>query len=319
MKCRCLVRLGLWVSLAGVAAVLPPPAAAQGAAAAATEEQSTTWSTPRTPWGHPDLEGVWSNFDRTRFERPAEAAPAPARRRRTGVGPAPEFNKDWDFSPVSENRASMVVAPPDGRVPVRPEAEARRDYDRARIADSWEHNSPWERCITRGLPGGMFPSAYNNALQILQTPEYVVIHQEMVHETRIISVDESAHLAANVDLWMGDSRGRWEGETFVVETTHFNDRGWIANNSATGRMKGIPVSAALRVVERYTRIDADTIGWEATIEDPAVYTGSWTVAMPLNRDPDYQILEYACHEGNYAMPHTLSAGRAQDAAAAAKP
>jgi hypothetical protein len=117
---------------------------------------------------------------------------------------------------------------------------------------------------------------------------------------------------------MGDSRGHWEGDTLVVETTHFNDGGWIANNGATGRMKGIHSTADLRVVERLTRVSANTIDWQATIEDPKVYTSPWTVAMPLNLEPEYRRFEYACHEGNYAMPNTLSAGRAEDAATAAK-
>jgi hypothetical protein len=210
------------------------------------------------------------------------------------------------------------VDPPTGRVPVRPEAEAKRAYDLAHLSDSWEYNSPWERCITRGVPGGMFPSDYNNAYQIIQTPDSVVIHQEMIHETRIIPVDGRPYLPATVQQWMGDSRGHWEGDTLVVETTHFNDQGWIANNAATGRIKGIPNTSELRVVERFARVSADTITWQATIEDPKVYTSPWTVAMPLNLEPEYQMYEYGCHEGNYALPHTLSAGRAQDAPTAKK-
>lgn len=216
-------------------------------------------------------------------------------------------------SPVNPNREAIVVMPSDGRVPVRPEAEARRDYNLVHLTDSWEHHSPWERCITRGVPGGMFPPPYNNGYLILQTPDAVVIHQEMIHETRIIPVNGRPHPGPGLTMWMGDSRGHWDHETLVVETTHFNERGWIANNAFTGRVRGIPVSTSLRVVERFTRIDARTISWEATIEDPEMYTAPWKVAMPLNKDTDYQLFEYACHEGNYALPNTLSAGRAQDA------
>jgi hypothetical protein len=274
---------------------------------------------PRTPWAHPDLQGTWTNFDRTPFERPDPGKTPPRRNTAAaGVGPSPVFSQDWAHSRVSAVRPSMVVDPLNGRVPVRTEAEERRDYDLQHLTDSWEYSSPWERCITRGVPGGMFPSDYNNAYQILQTPDSVVIVQEMIHEIRIIPVDGRSHIPPGVRQWMGDSRGHWEGDTLVVETTHFNDGGWIANNGATGRMKGIHSTADLRVVERLTRVSANTIDWQATIEDPKVYTSAWTVAMPLNLEPEYRRFEYACHEGNYAMPNTLSAGRAEDAATAAK-
>jgi hypothetical protein len=288
-------------------------AASQNSAGA---PKKTSWMAPRTPWGHPDLQGTWTNFDRTPFERPAPVTTArQGGGGGAGIGPAAEFSADWAHSRVSPVRPSVVVDPPNGRVPVRPEAEAKRAYDLAHLSDSWVYNSPWERCITRGVPGGMFPSDYNNAYQIIQTPDSVVIHQEMIHETRIIPVDGRPYLPSTVQQWMGDSRGHWEGDTLVVETTHFNGDGWITNNGATGRIKGIPNTAELRVVERFTRVSADTINWQATIEDPKVYTSPWTVAMPLNLEPEYQMYEYACHEGNYAMPHTLSAGRAEDEAA----
>jgi hypothetical protein len=206
----------------------------------------------------------------------------------------------------------MVIDPPDGRVPVKPDAEAKRDYDRAHLTDSYEFSSPWERCITRGVPGGMFPSEYNNALQIIQRRDVVVIHQEMIHENRIIPIDGRPRPPSTVRQWMGVPRGHWEGDTLVIETVGFNDRGWITNNGATGRIKGIHATADLRVVERLTRLNANTIQWRATIEDPTVYTRPWTVAMPLNLEPTYQMFEYACHEGNYAMRNTLSAGRAKD-------
>jgi hypothetical protein len=280
-------------------------------------QENTSWQRPRTSWGHPDLQGIWTNFDRTPFERPLPVNSAPRRNTgAAGVGPSPDFSQDWAHVRLSPVRPSVVVDPPNGRVPVRPEAEAMRDYDLARITDSWEYQSPWERCITRGVPGGMFPSDYNNAVRIFQTPDSVIIFQEMIHETRIIPVDGRPHIPSNVPQWMGDSRGHWEGDTLVVETTHFDDRAWIANNNATGRMKGIHSTADLRVVERFIRVNANTINWQATIEDPKVYTSAWTVAMPLNLELDYKMFEYACHEGNHAMPNTLSAGRAEDAAAA---
>jgi hypothetical protein len=199
-----------------------------------------------------------------------------------------------------------------------PWAEAKRDADIARIRDSWEYQTPWERCITRGIPGGFFPSGYGNGYQIVQSPGVVAILYEMIHEPRIIPVDGSPHLPSNIRLWNGDSRGRWEGNTLVVDITNYNDKGVIATNAATGRIRAIPHSDQLHVVERFTLVDADTIDYQVTISDPKVYTAPWTVAIPLTRDDSYQMFEYACHEGNHAMPNTLSAGRARDKADAAK-
>ena len=204
----------------------------------------------------------------------------------------------------------MVVDPPNGRVPLKPSAEARRDYDAAHITDSWEHMSVWDRCITRGVPAGMFPAGYNNAYQIVQIPGYVVLLYEMIHEARVIPVDGRPHLPQSIRQWNGDSVGRWEGNTLVVDTTNYNGKGWIATSAATGRIKGIPQSPNLHVVERFTRVNTDTIQYEVTIDDPENYTQPWKVAIPLQRDPTYQIFEYACHEGNHAVENVLSGGRA---------
>ena len=152
----------------------------------------------------------------------------------------------------------------------------------------------------------MFPTAYNNAYQILQTPEYVVILYEMIHDARIIPLDGDPHVEPKIRLWMGDSRGHWEENTLVVDTTNFTYKGWITSHGGSGRIKGIFNSEALHVVERFTLVDADTIGYEVTIEDPEVYTRPWKVAMPLKRDQDYQMFEYACHEGNKAVGLVLS-------------
>jgi hypothetical protein len=178
--------------------------------------------------------------------------------------------------------------------------------------------SLWDRCITRGVPGSMFPAGYNNAYQIVQTPGYVVIFHEMIHDARIIPIEPGPPLAAGVRLWMGDSRGRWEGDTLVIVTTNFNDRGWITTSAASGRIKGIPHTEQLRLVERLTRTSEDSISYSVTIEDPPIYTRPWTVSFPLTRDPEYRIFEYACHEGNYAIENILRGARAQDAAAATK-
>jgi hypothetical protein len=203
-------------------------------------------------------------------------------------------------------------------VPVRPAAEATRDYNAAHNADSYEFMSRWDRCITRGVPGSMFPAGYNNAYQIVQTPGYVVIAHEMIHDARIIPIAPTLPLAPSVQLWMGDSRGRWEGDTLVIETSNFNNKGWIATSAASGRIKGIPHTDRLKLTERLTRVAQDTISYSVTIEDPEIYTRPWTVSFPLTEDPEYRIYEYACHEGNYALENILRGARAADAAAAAK-
>ena len=211
----------------------------------------------------------------------------------------------------------MVVDPPDGRVPVLPWAEAERDLNLTRIRDAWEYQTPWDRCITRGIPGGMFPSGYGNGYRFVQSPGVVAILYEMIHEPRIIPVDGSPHLPSNIRMWNGDSRGRWEGNTLVVDITNYNDKGDIATNAATGRIRGIAHSQELHVVERFTLANPDTLNYEVTITDPKVYSAPWKVVIPLTRDDDYQMFEYACHEGNHAMPNTLSAGRTIDKAAGA--
>jgi hypothetical protein len=269
---------------------------------------------PRLADGRPDLQGTWVNFDDTPFEAP-EAAPAAAPAN-PGVNPPAHWTEH--DSPKGERRRSMVVDPPDGRVPVLAWAEARRDYDLARIGDSWIHETPWVRCITRGFPAGMFPAGYNNAYRIVQVPGYVVIAAEMIHETRIIPLDGRPRLGAGIRLWNGDSRGRWEGDTLVVETTNFNDKGSIATSAATGRIRGIPQSEALRVTERFTPKGPNAIDYQVTIDDSKVYSKPWTVAMPLNRDESYQMFEYSCHEGNHSMVNELRAGRAADGAAPAR-
>jgi hypothetical protein len=278
----------------------PDPAAAAGSG----------WAPRLTPDGQPDLHGTWVNFDSTPFESDTTGP----------IGAIPNVNPpahwtDHD-SPMSPTRRSMVVDPPDGRVPVMKWAEDKRDYDLAHLEDHYKHETAWVRCITRGVPGGMFPAGYNNAYEIVQIPGYVIIVYEMIHDTRIIPLDGRPHVGANIRMWNGDPRGRFEGNTLVVETTNFNALGSIATSAATGRIRGIPHSEELHVVERFTRISEDVINYSVTVTDPKVYTAPWTVALPLNRDPSYKMFEYACHEGNLALPNALSAGRARERAAA---
>ncbi len=296
------------------------------------------WTPSRTPWGDPDLRGVWTNETITPFERPVDQAKKEvlspeeaarieegvARRRAASDGTSPPgsvggYNQFWLDSGTQylpSRQTSLVVDPPDGRVPTRPSAEAKRDYNRARQGESYVHMSVWDRCISRGVPGSIFPAGYNNAYRILQTPEYVVILYEMIHDARVIPLGGSPHVDDRIRLWMGDSRGRWDGDTLVVEVTNFTDRGWIASNSASRRIKGIPQTEDLRVVERFTRTSEDTIHYEVTIEDPEIYTRPWKIAMPLARDPEYVLYEYACHEGNMAVELILGGARAEERAAA---
>ena len=297
-----------------------------------------SWTPVRTPDGQPDLQGVWTNPTITPFERPAnmagkaflteqEAADLEKRAAENAVDRAPKpgdpgsYNQAWSdggTKVVSTRQSSLVVDPPNGRVPLTKWAEQTRDYGLAHVADSWEYQTTWDRCLTRGMPAGMFPAGYNNAYQILQSPGYVVIVYEMIHEVRVIPVDGRPHLAQTVRQWNGDPRGHWEGNTLVVETTNYSGKGMIATSAATGRIRGIPESDGLHVVERFTRSSPDTISYEATIEDPKTYEHSWKVAIPLNKERNYMLYEYACHEGNQAMTNILSAGRKKDQEAAGK-
>jgi hypothetical protein len=267
----------------------------------------------RTPDGQPDIQGTWINFDATPFEAPVPVA-RPAGPAGPNVNPAPEF-ADHTHQ-VSKARKAMVIEPADGRVPVMKWAEDKRDYDLAHIPDAPEHETPWVRCITRGYPAAFFPAGYNNAYQIIQTPGYVVIVFEMIHETRIIPIDGRPKLGAAITQWNGEPRGRWEGNTLVVESTNYNDKGSIGTSAATGRMRGVPQSASMKIVERFTPIDKNTIDYRVTIDDPKVYSKPWTVQLPLNRDDTYQMFEYSCQEGNYAMANALSFGRKRDREAA---
>src|SRR5262247_1890349 len=222
----------------------------------------------------------------------------------------------WDERGTPNKQASLVVDPPDGRIPaLTPEAQKlqaeRAAARRARPCasspggchDSWEDESLWDRCITRGLVGSVLPNGYNTGNQIVQSPGYVVFRNEMIHEARVIPVDGRPHSNAGIRTWMGDSRGHWEGNTLVVETTNFLAGIPVANT---------PTSDALRVVERFTPIDADTLTYQLTVDDLKTWTKPWTVSFPLKRSKDYAVYEYACHEGNYYMYNALSGARSEE-------
>jgi len=301
-------------------------------------KSARTWTPPKTSFGEPDLQGTWTSTTTTPLERSpqfgnrlflSDEEYAESERQlkrqleadsqqstssaRVGTGPPDHWTERANRA---SRQTSLVVVPEDGRVPVIAAAEARRDYNSAHSTDDFEYMSPWDRCITRGMPGGMLPGGYGNVYEIVQSPGQVAIVAEMIHETRVIPLASQPLL--NIRQWNGQSRGRWEGNTLVVETANYNDKGWIATNVASGRIKGIPISEALHVTERFTRVDAETIQYEVTIEDPNIYTTPWKVTFPLYKDPAARVFEYACHEGNYAMTNMLSGARAQEKAEAAK-
>jgi hypothetical protein len=318
--------------------LVPVPSAGQAPAALRPDSRMDV---PRTPDGRPDLQGMWTNATLTPLERARtmgdrkfyteqevrdletrtatqradanERAPTPSVAG-SSVGNYNNFWLDSGDRVLSTRQTSLVVDPPDGRVPVKPEAEAQRDENLRRSGESPEFMSVWDRCISRGAPGWVIPAGYNNAYQIIQTRDYIVIHSEMIHDARIIPLTPRDPLPAAVKQWEGDSRGRWEGDTLVVETTNFTNKNWIATSAASGRIKGIPQSEALRIVERFTRISRDEIAYEARIEDPAVFTQPWTLAFPMTRDEGYRIYEYACHEGNHAVENILRGARYADRA-----
>jgi hypothetical protein len=313
-----------------VALLATVPAAAQTPARAAKAGEQGTWTPPRTPYGQPDLQGLWTNATITPFERPSELAgkqvlteeeaaefekrtnqarDADLRNPGTDADVALAYNEFWydrGTKVIPTRRTSLVVDPPDGRVPpMTPEAqskaEARLAARRRSPADGPENRSLAERCIlwpTAGPP--MIPSGYNNNYQILQTPGYVVILVEMIHDVRIIPLDGRSHPPQNVRQWMGDSRGHWEGDTLVVDTTNFTDKTTFRGSDEN-----------LHLVERFRRVDADTLDYQFTVDDPTSFTRSWTAAIPMTKT-DGPIFEYACHEGNYGMTNLLSGARAEE-------
>ena len=301
---------------------------------------SKTWTPPRTPWGDPDLQGTWTSDDciGTPMQRPvnlgeklyltdqeiAQRQAALAKQAendkqefvapdaRVGVGPPGHWG-ERARRPCKQT--SLVVDPPNGRIPeLTPEARTRPIPQGAGNNDprpaSWEDFSFYIRCITRGVTGSIFPVIYGNGAQIIQAPGFVTILHEMVHEARVIPLDGRPHAGPNIRTYMGDSRGRWEGNTLVIETTNF-----LANKTGVGlNGGGTPTSEALKLTERYTRADRNTINYEVTINDPKTYAEPWKVAFPITQEPGYQNFEYACHEGNYAMFNSLSGARAEDKA-----
>ena len=287
------------------------------------------YTVPRTPWGEPDLQGVWTgnSAHSIPLERPLDATEvealtpeeAEARRERGTLGSIWGYEREWRDTTLGyvktapSTQVAMVIDPPDGRIPPLTAAReaqvaAARGTFRGgrRPAEGPEDLSLFVRCITRGVPGLMMPSIYNNGLQIVQGPGHVAIQKEMIHETRVIPTEPRPALGHNVTSWLGDPRGHWEGDTLVVETTHLNGRAPYRGSSEN-----------LTLVERFTRLGPTTLEYQFTLNDPTVWTRPWTGMFRFDKDDDqYELVEYACHEGNYGMTNILSGSRALERQAA---
>ncbi len=275
---------------------------------------------PRTPWGHPDLQGAWTNTTTTPLERPDDLegreflTQEEWAERNPGSGisayDAGAYNDYWLEKGELSMRTSLIVDPPDGKLPPLVPAEEERLNARREAAgdgagpSSWHDFNAYDRCITRGLPGAMMPGFYNHNYHIVQTPDHVAILVEMVHEARIVPLGGRPN-ASGVRQWLGDSRGRWEGDTLVVETTNF--AGKVTARGLTAFSGG----ERLTVVERFTRVDDDTIDYRVTVTDPDIWSAPWTVSMPMTA-MEGVLYEYACHEGNYAMGNMLAGARVEE-------
>ena len=335
MSNRCVMAVWATATVVLVGGVTSPPAAGQGQTAESTP--------PRTTWGQPDLGGMWDFRTLTPLQRPASLAgkefltdeeaaafvqqTLQARdkdRRYENANLDVEFAYNqfwWDYGTTitDDQRTSLIVDPPDGRIPgLTPEAQGRararggRPVTERVVLGSPAHGPEdvglSERCLL-GFSSGppIVPSEYNNILQLVQTPDHVVIFTEMIHEARIIPLDGRPHLPGEVSQWLGDSRGHWDGDTLVVDTTNFTDKA-----SFNGGLIGKGASGArFHLVERFTRVNADTLLYEFTVEDPTWWTRPWTAAIPL-KTTEGPIFEYACHEGNYGMTNLLTGARAQE-------
>ena len=330
----------LWVSpVAGQAPKSAPKAASKSAPKAATAAKKPPAF--KTPWGDPDLQGVWNDATSTPLQRPGgvgtkdvlgdeEAAEFQAqlandltRDRRDG-GPEVDVNRAYNdhwmdsrrLKITADHRTSLIVDPPDGRIPPavplspeRQKARAERAAANARfnagLPDNYRDMSLPVRCIIRTDSPPYLPTIYNNDFQIFQSPGYVTIAPEMIHSARVIPLDGRPHLGKNLRQWLGDSRGHWEGDTLVVETTNFRTDDGVTFQGSNPE--------TFKITERFTRVDATSLNYEFTVEDPKTWTKPWTAVIPWNKiDPAEQMYEYACHEDNYDIVHFLTGARARE-------
>ena len=325
-------RLSISMRRALVAAVVTLAPIAHAAAQTPAKPTPKAFVPPKTSWGEPDLQGLYTNKTITPLERPAamgdrqfltdeEVARLEANAARRLDQPPDEsvpantvhapYLTDPGRKVDEDRRTSLIIDPPDGRVPsLTPEAQERlasRRLGGGRDggADGPENRSSLERCITMGLPAGDLPTLYNNNIRILQGPGYVAITHEMVHDTRLIPLDPRAALSPRIQQWFGDSRGHWDGNTLVVETKNFSDKMNFRGSGAT-----------LHLVERFTRTGKNSVDYRVTLEDPTTWTKPWTIELHM-RTSEGDLYEYACHEGNYGLHNILEVARDAEKAAAA--
>ena len=303
---------------------LAAPAGAQDAGDAA-------WTPARLADGQPDIQGMWNNIDAlstplelpdgfsgpdfsledlqaiatARAEEAARRAALP-RPKSVGAYGAHWFDSFWNEA-EDYPAPALIVEPLNGQIPDwTPAAHEVLRHNREHLHDSWDYMESADRCITRGVIGIMMPGVYNNGAQILQPPGYVVILAEMIHRARIIPVDGRAHLDDRIRQWEGDPRGRWEGNTLIVESTNFREVQSMRGATASVRSRQ---TEQQRLVEKFTIVDENTLQYSIHVDDPETYNAPWTASFPLRRDNGYDIYEYACHEGNYSVPNALSGAR----------
>jgi hypothetical protein len=325
------------LALGGIGICLIVCSAVQTAVAQQSAGNNAGWTPPKTPWGEPDLQGMWplNHLISTPFQRPekfgdrrlmtdeefkAAQTSAEARNKRFESGAIPAAD-----SGEATRLTSLMSDPPNGRFPALT-PKGKELYDKMHgsykpgqtVFDTPEDFDSWDRCITRGLPVSMLPRNYNNGLRIMQSPGYVLIALEMAHEVRIIPTDGRPALDPSIKQWLGESRGHWEGNTLVVETTNFNGKAAMTNAGVPGSPPLNPSSENMHISERFTRTDNDTIEYQIKVQDPVILTSSWTVAYPMKLDNSYQMYEYACHEGNTAIRGYIETSRFERAHKAPK-
>jgi len=297
--------------------------------AQALSPESSDYETPLTPWGHPDIQGVWDRRTITPLQRPERFADTPflneaqvaqyealsAQRSdgrpidfgRSGISVHDPGDLDYGSTVLATGQTSLVVDPPNGIIPSYVEmadtrlAIEQRENEGRGAADSWLDRSLQERCITWGIPQGMLPQAYNNNIQIVQSENHVAIVVEMVHDARIIPLHNLSPLPETITQWHGSPRGHWEGNTLVVESTNFSSK----SNFRRANIN-------LKLIERFTRVSDNFLMYEFTVEDDTTWTRPWTVSFPMVSS-DLKVYEFACHEGNYGLQNILRAARAEDA------
>ena len=335
---RLMIGMLLAAATATLGACGAPGDAAQGGATAAAKLTYPDGSPqPLTEWGDPDLQGMWPimhlfatplqrdpKYGERRYLNEEEWAKAEAvlkarderykneiKNNKMGMGHWAETTTRIEAAKLT----SLISYPPNGRIP--PLTAHGEDLvplfksdDTSKVFDSPQDFDAWDRCITRGLPSSMLPYNYNNGIEIVQAPGYVVINLEMIHEARVVPLDGRAPLDPAIEQWMGESRGHWEGATLVVETTNFNGKvAMVITGIPGGQRSNTPTTPGMKVTERFTRVSDDRIDYEMTVEDPTVLTDKWTVSYPMFLDPKYQFFEYACHEDNTAVRNFIVTSR----------